>query len=175
MDYNRCSLRGRQGKGHSNRRKYKKIVGRANVKGVPDSEKYTVEKIIVHKDWKKKDESAGLKGHNIALLHLAKPRTFPPGEVQPLRVADAGFVYPYGGKGITIGWGVAGKLGTVSHLKEFEFPLHHPLKASQLSFDKFNAPKPKPGGVIAIDQLIGVAGGDSNYSKGIYGLWHVLP
>lgn len=147
------------------------VVGKANVKGVPDSEKLRVDKIIVHEAWDMNDKQATMKGNDIALLHLSKPLNYEIGRIQPLRIVDADYVYPYGGQGITIGWGKAGKLGSVEHLKEFQVPIHHPVKAGQLSFDNVNA-SPSRGGMLLNDQLLGVAGGDSGYSKNF--LWLIF-
>lgn len=136
------------------------IAGRANVEDVDDENIFTLDQIIVHHGWI--DTDLG-NGYDIALLHLSRPLPLQVGKIQPLRLVDANYEIPYGSNGITIGWGVAGKLGGVSHLKEFEVPIHHPTRAAQLSLDTHNAGLTDKG-VVPHDHILGVAGADSGYS-----------
>lgn len=140
------------------------IAGKTDMNEVTEADKYRIKEIISHKDWKEYNISLG---YDIALLHLAKPLPLEIGKIQPLRIVKPGYKIPYGGQGITIGWGRAAQYGAVKHLKEFEVPIHHPTKAAQLSFDDENA-TPVFRGSVPIDQHFGVAGSDSGYSKKLY-------
>lgn len=61
---------------------------------------------------------------------------------------------------------MAGRLGSVEHLNEFEVPIHHPVKVARLGLDHENAKFEDRGHrTIPDDQIFGVAGDDSEYSK----------
>lgn len=137
------------------------IVGMTDISQLQAENKWPIQEIITHENL---DPMHINKGNDIALLRLAKPLNLEKGKIQPLKLVQAGYNIPYGKTGITIGWGVAGELGTVEQLKEFEVPIHHPAKSARLSFDTANAVETSVGNVPH-EQIMSVAGDESGYIK----------
>ncbi|CAL8087527.1 unnamed protein product [Orchesella dallaii] len=139
------------------------IAGQSHVTNATEDDKYYIDKIILHEDWKPKEIG---KGHDIALLHLARPLQLAKGKIQPMRLEPADYVPHYGGTGIVIGYGnVHEKLGPGSDdLMETEAPIHSPAKAARLSLE----PEGGSGnrGTIHLKQHLAIGGEDSGVVVG---------
>ncbi|ODM94402.1 Chymotrypsin-like elastase family member 1 [Orchesella cincta] len=139
------------------------IAGTSHVADVPERNKYPIDKVIWHEDWKPTEIG---DGYDIALLHLAKPLALEKGKIQPLRLEPAGFVPNYGGNGVVIGFGnVDKRLGdTTDDLMETVAPIHHKATGNQISFDRSN--DAGPHGKALKSMTLAIGGGDSGVVVG---------
>ncbi|ODM94401.1 Chymotrypsin-like elastase family member 2A [Orchesella cincta] len=138
------------------------IAGTSHVRDAPEANRYNIDKVIWHEDWK--PTKIG-DGHDIALLHLARPLALEKGKIQPMRLETADFKPNFGGNGVTIGFGnVNKKLGLASDdLMEAVAPIHHKATGLEMSFDPLNA---EPGGTYLKAMHLAIGGGDSGVVVG---------